>query len=551
MDKDEIDLYNYYCNFLEERNDINDDKKENDDTTLSEFLMKNNENLINSSNLLDMEEDNFLNLIHENIDNHINAGSVNDENEISIIVNDDDMKNIKNNNIENIENIDKELKKRKYKKKSLNYKKKKLMESLQNEICQSTSSSITQPSLSLLSNESLNIVKKDNNNHVELLNNIIENNNKLKDLVMNSPVLTKKTEIEINSRYQTSNSFTNELNEIIKTIKKNKCRINKINKLSKPLQSTNCIAIGNCFDFLYNNGYQYFDNFFKKEDIITCKEQLLYWINKNLNDYNGNEINVYCNDAYFNDVGISHEEFLWDLRKNEKLVSTFCNIWNEIKKIYKPINGKQEDDELFINEDMIPSFEGIYVINKFNFENGFHHFIRKQPVNVKNFSSYQALIPLDDFLCSQPMIYVRSKSHLYSDAFYEQFKYVSNISQDYFDTYFNANQCEIKSMRTKQGSLLIMDNRIVTSFSNNLSLNCLSDELDINRFIFSVCFIPKQYFKEEEIFKLRFKAWQNGISSYFDPRINIFYPSQYKKKFKRIVKRIDKIDWSELKMIGL
>lgn len=252
----------------------------------------------------------------------------------------------------------------------------------------------------------------------------------------------------------------------------------------------------NFIEELEKNGYCIIPNIISKYECSKNISEIWNWL-ENLNSgINRNDENTWSDDYWppntngiLQQFGVSHLQFIWDLRSNENIINIFKQIWNTY--------------------DLEVSFDGINIIRPKKFINNIEEWFHiDQGSCKKGLHCVQGFINLEDTNDDDASLLVYDKSHLFHEKIFENNKKI--IKHDYYhideeDTYVIKDLKKIKIVAPK-GSLILWDSRTI-------HCNC-SPTHDINKFryVVYICMTPSNLSNNDNRLKKK-RALENLLST--------------------------------------
>lgn len=227
---------------------------------------------------------------------------------------------------------------------------------------------------------------------------------------------------------------------------------------------------------LETNGYCIIENIISKYECKKNINEIWDWL-ENLNsgiDRNNPES---WTDEYWppntngilQQFGVSHLQFIWDLRTNPNIINIFKEIWK--------------------TDDLEVSFDGINIIRPKKYideiEEWFHI---DQSSLKKGLHCVQGFVNLEDCFENDSSLLLYEKSHNFHEDLFKNNK--KTINCDYYnldDEDINyINELELKKIKinAKKGSLILWDSRVI-------HCNCSPNHYDIKfRYVIYICMTP-------------------------------------------------------------
>ena len=237
-------------------------------------------------------------------------------------------------------------------------------------------------------------------------------------------------------------------------------------------------------------------------------------INRNdpstFNDFNW-PFNIHGIIQHYN---IAHQQFVWDIRCEDKVVEVFKNIWN--------------DDNLIVSFDCSCIMKP-YIYNSEEYEKKENKkwFHTDQSSLKIGRHCIQGFVNLEDAYDNDGCLYVIEKSHLYHERLFKEYKNLEcrsdwyEIKKDEYEWLLSFGLKE-KKVNAPKGSLVLFDSRL---FHCNSPPNKLQ-EIPRWRYAIYVCMTPKKLLDEKNK-KQRDKAFRNKRTTSHWPHLIRVFPKNH------------------------
>jgi len=232
---------------------------------------------------------------------------------------------------------------------------------------------------------------------------------------------------------------------------------------------------------------------------------------------------------------IGHNQFIWDIRQNPKILDIFSQIW------------KCENDELLVSFDTMSFGIPPEETNRgWNRNNTWYH--SDQSFTRNDLECIQSWVTLEDVDNGDATLSFFEKSHKYHKEFKESFNitdkkdwYKLNVDELQF---FKNKNCSEKKIKCPKGSLVLWDSRTIHCGTEPFK----DRKMEKFRNVIYLCYKPRVYANEKQLKKKR-KAFEELRMTTHWPCKSTLFPKT-PRTYGNPIFEIKKIDPPILNEIG-